>query len=59
MSEKINEKEQAIRPGKLLDVNCPSREILQHISSRWGILILIALDKDTMRFSELKKKSMA
>lgn len=56
MSKNNNESEQVIRPGKLLDVNCPSREILQHIASRWGILVLIAIDKDTLRFSELKRK---
>ena len=47
---------QLIRHGRLLDVNCPSREVLQHIASRWGILVLLALDKDTLRFSELRKK---
>ncbi|MCC3735195.1 helix-turn-helix transcriptional regulator [Rouxiella badensis] len=44
------------RKGELLDLNCPSREILQHIASRWGILVLIALDRETLRFSELRKK---
>jgi DNA-binding HxlR family transcriptional regulator len=54
---KINKEEnQQIRHGRLLDVNCPSREVLQHIASRWGILVLIALDKETLRFSELRKK---
>ncbi|MGE9550909.1 winged helix-turn-helix transcriptional regulator [Erwinia amylovora] len=46
----------AVRHGRLLDVNCPSREILQHIASRWGILVFIALDKNTLRFSELKRR---
>ncbi|WP_369788048.1 winged helix-turn-helix transcriptional regulator [Rouxiella sp. WC2420] len=47
---------QKVRHGKLLDINCPSRQVLQHIASRWGILVLIALDKDTLRFNELRKK---
>lgn len=47
---------QSVRHGRLLDVNCPSREILQHISSKWGILVLIALDNNTLRFSELRRK---
>ncbi len=45
-----------MRHGKLLDANCPSREVLQHIASRWGILVLIALNKDTLRFSELRRR---
>lgn len=56
MSEINKEEDQQIRHGRLLDVNCPSREVLQHIASRWGILVLIALDKETLRFSELRKK---
>lgn len=34
---------------------CPSREILGHVTSPWGSLILIILLKKTYRFSELKK----
>ncbi len=56
MSDENTLSNQMTRHGKLLDVNCPSREVLQHIASRWGILVLIALDKETLRFSELRKK---
>ena len=35
---------------------CPSRAILQHMTSRWGILVLIALESGTHRFSELRRK---
>ncbi len=42
--------------GELLDVNCPSREILKHMTSRWGVLVLIALAQGTHRFSELRRK---
>lgn len=45
-----------IRQGKILDPNCPSREVLRHITSRWGLLILIALSEETLRFSELRRK---
>lgn len=34
---------------------CPSRQILQHLTSRWGALILIALDGQTLRFSQLRR----
>lgn len=45
-----------IRRGEVLDPNCPSREILRHITSRWGLLILLALSDETLRFSELRRK---
>jgi len=45
-----------IRRGEVLNRNCPSREILRHITSRWGLLILIALSDNTLRFSELRRK---
>nr|WP_201027360.1 helix-turn-helix domain-containing protein [Serratia rubidaea] len=41
---------------KIIDPSCPSRELLSHITSRWGVLILIALKNDTLRFSELRQK---
>ncbi|QFS99322.1 putative HTH-type transcriptional regulator YybR [Labrenzia sp. THAF191b] len=44
-----------MQQGELLNQNCPSREILRHLTSRWGVLVLIALlDKD-QRFSELRR----
>ncbi|UGT69607.1 helix-turn-helix transcriptional regulator [Nocardia gipuzkoensis] len=32
---------------------CPAREVLDHITSRWGMLILTALGGGPLRFSEL------
>lgn len=40
------------------DVNaaaCPSRLILEHVTSRWGVLLLAALLDGTRRFSELRR----
>jgi DNA-binding HxlR family transcriptional regulator len=37
-------------------VGCPSREILDHITSRWGVLILAALLERSYRFSELRRR---
>ncbi|WP_430459650.1 winged helix-turn-helix transcriptional regulator [Thalassolituus sp. LLYu03] len=42
--------------GDLFASPCPSRDILKHVSSRWGVLILIALRTGTHRFSELRRK---
>ncbi|AJJ26254.1 redox-sensing transcriptional regulator QorR [Yersinia enterocolitica] len=45
-----------VRRGELLNANCPSREILKRITSRWGGLVLIALSNETLRFSALRRK---
>lgn len=42
--------------GKVLAADCPSREILLHVTSRWGVLILLALLDGTQRFNQLKRK---
>lgn len=34
---------------------CPSRRILSHVTSRWGVLVLIALRDQTLRFSALRR----
>ncbi|MEV6411092.1 helix-turn-helix domain-containing protein [Kribbella sp. NPDC051718] len=35
--------------------NCPSRTILEHVTSRWGVLVLAALLDRPYRFSELRR----
>lgn len=34
---------------------CPSRTLLDHVTSKWGVLVLLALGVDTMRWSELRR----
>jgi DNA-binding HxlR family transcriptional regulator len=34
---------------------CPSRGILEHVTSRWGVLVLAALLDGSHRFSELRR----
>ncbi len=34
---------------------CPSRAVLDHVTSRWGVLVLVALLDGPMRFSELRR----
>lgn len=45
-----------MRRGELFSVKCPSREILKHVTSRWGVLVLVALTEGTHRFSDLRRK---
>ena len=41
------------RRGNLYDAQCPSRIVLDHVTSRWGTLTLLVLLEGTHRFSEL------
>ena len=45
-----------LRDGNLFAEQCPSRDVLKHVTSRWGVLILLALRDGTHRFSELRRK---
>lgn len=42
--------------GELFSVDCPSRQVLQNVTSRWGVLVLVALLEGTYRFSDLRRK---
>lgn len=35
---------------------CPSRLVLEHVTSRWGVLVLAALLERSFRFSELRRE---
>lgn len=45
-----------MRNGNLFAEQCPSRDVLKHVTSRWGVLILVALQGGTHRFSDLRRK---
>ncbi|MFJ4191212.1 winged helix-turn-helix transcriptional regulator [Kitasatospora sp. NPDC089509] len=38
------------------DRMCPSRGVLEHVTSRWGVLVLITLRERGYRFSELRRR---
>lgn len=42
--------------GDLMASACPSRTVLKHVTSQWGVLILITLQAGTFRFSDLRRK---
>jgi DNA-binding HxlR family transcriptional regulator len=45
--------------GDVFSDQCPSRTVLNHVTSRWGVLVLLALmDGKMHRFSELRDKIM-
>jgi DNA-binding HxlR family transcriptional regulator len=45
-----------MRRGEVFAAECPSRAILNHVTSRWGVLVLVALMEGTHRFSDLRRK---
>lgn len=47
---------EALAVGNVFAGQCPSRLILNHITSRWGVLVLVALLAGTHRFSGLRRK---
>ncbi|KFF44214.1 hypothetical protein JH25_10650 [Pseudomonas sp. BRG-100] len=44
-----------IRHGNVLAKACPSRKRLQHLTSRWAVLVLLVLLDGTLRFSQLRR----
>ncbi|RQB77662.1 winged helix-turn-helix transcriptional regulator [Pseudomonas aeruginosa] len=44
-----------VRHGNVLAKACPSRKRLQHLTSRWGVLVLVVLFDGTQRFSQLRR----
>lgn len=44
-----------VRRGDLLSAACPSRDVLKHVTSRWGVLLFMVLLEGTHRFSELHR----
>jgi len=49
-----------VEPRSLLadtfDANCPTRTVLDNVTSRWAVLVLWALLDGTMRFSDLRRR---
>ncbi|WP_411557866.1 winged helix-turn-helix transcriptional regulator [Plantibacter sp. MPB07] len=46
------------RPGftdGILPAACPSRTVLDHVTSKWGVLVLLALSDGTHRWGELRR----
>lgn len=39
----------------VLPANCPSRTVLDHVTSKWGVLVIIALSQETLRWGELRR----
>lgn len=43
-------------PDGVLSSQCPSRVVLDHVTSRWGVLVLVSLEDGPLRWSELRRR---
>ena len=41
----------------VLPAACPSRIVLDHVTSKWGVLVLVALADGPLRWSELRRRA--
>lgn len=56
MNKKSRSKQQ-FEKGNVFSDRCPSRELLNHVTSKWGVLVFLALsDGEILRFSDLRRK---
>ena len=39
----------------VLPANCPSRTVLDHVTSKWGVLVILALSQQDLRWGELRR----
>lgn len=44
-------------PDGVFSAACPSRVVLDHVTSKWGILVLVALTDGPLRWSELRRRA--
>lgn len=40
--------------AEVLNSDCPARQVLDHVTSRWGVLVLVALKDGPLRFHQLR-----
>ncbi|TPW74581.1 winged helix-turn-helix transcriptional regulator [Schumannella soli] len=39
----------------IFTAGCPTRDVLDHVTSKWGVLVLLALGGGTLRWGELRR----
>ncbi len=44
-------------PDGVFPAKCPSRVVLDHVTSKWGVLILVALSEGPQRWGELRRRA--
>ena len=46
----------AIGASNVFAANCPSRRVLDHVTSKWGVLVIVALAQSPMRWGALRRR---
>ncbi|WP_116209381.1 winged helix-turn-helix transcriptional regulator [Streptomyces olivoreticuli] len=46
---------EAGEPYEVFHTDCPARDVVDHVTSRWGIWVLISLRSNDLRFYELRE----
>jgi DNA-binding HxlR family transcriptional regulator len=47
---------ESVQVVDVFDMNCPSRAVMEHMASKWGVLVqIVLLRSSTLRFSELRR----
>lgn len=49
--------DQAFAPQGVFVAGCPSRILIEHVTSKWGLLLLVALSEGEQRWSELRRRA--
>jgi len=44
-------------PGGVFPAACSSRVLLDHVMSKWGVLVLVSLTEGPQRWSELRRRA--
>lgn len=44
-------------PGGVFPAGCPSRVLLDHVTSKWGVLVLVSLTDGPQRWSDLRRRA--
>jgi DNA-binding HxlR family transcriptional regulator len=44
-------------PDGVVPSGCPSRIVLDHVTSKWGLLVLVVLSGETLRWGELRRRA--
>jgi DNA-binding HxlR family transcriptional regulator len=57
VSNEVNRPLWGYFPDGVLPAGCPSRIVLDHVTSKWGVLVLVALSTRTLRWGELRRRA--
>ncbi|MEU4170191.1 helix-turn-helix domain-containing protein [Streptomyces sp. NPDC026665] len=56
MKESVKDLGSGRPSADVFEPNCPSRALLDHVTSRWGVLVLLTLASGTMRWGEVRRQ---